>query len=89
MSPAEAHAEIIAIQSLFQLLRDERGVYSVWEHLVSSLGVKGKQAHDARLAAAIQRHAITRLLTFNTGDFMRYSFMRAISPIIWVPKTVS
>ncbi len=89
LSPADAHAEITAIQRLFRLLRDERGVYSIWEHLVSSLGVKGKQTHDARLAAAIQRHAVTQLLTFNTGDFKRYSFLRSISPVDVATGTVS
>ena len=89
LSPADAYAEITTIQRLFRLLRDERGVYSIWEHLVSSLGVKGKQAHDARLAAAIQRHAVTHLLTFNTSDFARYSFLRAISPIDIAAGTVS
>ncbi len=53
MSPADAHTEIAAIRKLFRLLRDERGLYSIWEQLVLSFGVKGKQAHDARLAAAI------------------------------------
>ncbi len=57
MIPAESQAEITSIQKLFRLLRDERGVFSIWERLVSSFGVKGKQAHDARLAAAMQRHA--------------------------------
>ncbi len=81
MSPTESQAEITSIQKLFRLLRDERGVFSIWEQLVSSLGVKGKQAHDARLAAAMHRHAATHLLTFNTSDFARYAFLTAVSPI--------
>src|SRR5262249_54475993 len=62
MAPAEAFAEIRSIRRMFRLLRDERGVYTLWELLVSSLGVKGKQAHDARLAAAMQWHNIGHLL---------------------------
>ena len=81
MTPAQTFAEIRSIRRLFHLLRDERGVYALWEILVSSLGVKGKQAHDARLAAAMQWHNITHLLTFNTADFERYSFVTAFSPI--------
>jgi predicted nucleic acid-binding protein len=80
MSPADVHQEILSIQKLFRLMRDERGVYSIWEQLVSAHGVKGKQAHDARLAAAIQRHAVTHLLTFNISDFTRYSFVTAMTP---------
>lgn len=80
MSPAEAHAELMAIQRLFHLLRDERAVYSIWEQLVVSVGVRGKQAHDARLAAAMQRHSVTHLLTFNATDFGRYTFVNVLTP---------
>jgi len=37
MTSAEAHAELIAIQRLFRLLRDERAIDAIWEQLVSSL----------------------------------------------------
>lgn len=89
MSPREAYTELRAIQQLFSLILDERGVYAVWEGLVSSLGVKGKQAHDARIAALMRRHAVTHLLTFNRQDFSRYSFATAISPIDVVSGTIS
>ena len=88
MSPADAHAEITAVKKLFRLLRDERGIYSIWDQLVVSFAVKGKQAHDARLAAAVQRHLVSHLLTFNTSDFSRYPFMIAVSPIDVASGTV-
>jgi predicted nucleic acid-binding protein len=50
------------------------------EALVVAHEVKGKLAHDARLAAAMQRHAITHLLTFNGVDFGRFSFLISFSP---------
>ena len=81
LSPVETHTELETIKSLFRLLRDERGIYSIWEQLVLTNNVKGKQAHDARLAAATQRHNVSHLLTFNTADFTRYSFATAVSPI--------
>lgn len=80
MSPVDAHSELLMIKSLFSMLQDERGIYSVWDQLVVSFAVKGKQTHDARLAAAAQRHLITHLLTFNTSDFSRYPFLVAVSP---------
>jgi predicted nucleic acid-binding protein len=40
----------------------------------------GKPAHDARLIAAMQRHGITVILTFNANDFSRYQSIRPISP---------
>jgi predicted nucleic acid-binding protein len=81
MTPSEAHVELIAIQRLFRLLRDERAVYGLWEQLVSVVGVQGKQAHDARLVAAMKRHSINQILTFNTADFARYAEITAISPL--------
>jgi hypothetical protein len=53
LSPAEAAAELTALRRLFRLLKDERGIYSAWNELVVAHAVRGKQAHDARLAAAL------------------------------------
>jgi hypothetical protein len=89
MNPAVAHAELNALSRLFRVLRDERGIYSIWNQLVVSHGVKGKQAHDARLAAAIQRHLVSHLLTFNTADFSRYPFLTAVSPTDITSGTVT
>jgi len=81
LNPDDAYAELTSIQRLFRLLRDERAVYTIWEQLVSTADVKGKQAHDARIAAAMQRHSVTHLLTFNTPDFSRYAAVCAVTPI--------
>jgi predicted nucleic acid-binding protein len=80
MSPAEAHAEVLALRRLFSFLRDERSIYDLWEQLVVAHAVQGKQAHDARFVAAMQRHNIRHLLTINTSDFARYTEITAISP---------
>jgi predicted nucleic acid-binding protein len=77
---ADAWAELKAVQELFRLYRDERAIYPAWEQLVVTLGVKGKQGHDARLVAAMQRHAIGHLLTFNANDFSRYSMITVLTP---------
>ena len=57
---------------LFTLFRDERGVFSIWREYVAQYDVKGKGAHDARLVAAMKRHSLDHLLTFNVSDFRRY-----------------
>lgn len=80
LPPADAKSELVALQRLFRLLRDERAIFSAWEQLVATLQIRGKQAHDARLAAAMQRHNVKYLLTFNTGDFTRYSFVSSLTP---------
>jgi predicted nucleic acid-binding protein len=81
MTVPDALNQLTETKELFRLLRDERAIYEIWEQLVSSLEIKGKPAHDARLAAAMRRHGITHLLTFNTSDFARFSFVTAWDPI--------
>jgi hypothetical protein len=64
----------------YPLLRDERGIFSHWLPLLSSNDVKGKNTHDARLVAAMLRHGVTHLLTFNQPDFVRFSEITAVTP---------
>jgi predicted nucleic acid-binding protein len=80
MLPEEADQEIASILKFFRLCPDRRGIFGQWRKLVVASGVKGKQAHDARLAATMKQHAITHLLTFNVADFSRYLFLKAVSP---------
>ncbi|MCC7420389.1 MAG: hypothetical protein IT428_08920 [Planctomycetaceae bacterium] len=47
---------------------------------MTTLDVKGKQAHDARLVAAMTRFSIPHLLTHNYRDFLRYLSITAHSP---------
>jgi predicted nucleic acid-binding protein len=72
MSPAEVDRAIDFGLDLFTLLRDERGVFPLWRELVRQHEVKCKHAHDARLVAAMKRHGLKHLLTFNASDFRRY-----------------
>ena len=72
MRPADANKALDFRIELFTLLRDERGIFSLWRELVRQHDVKGKSAHDARLVAAMKRHGLRHLLTFNIADFGRY-----------------
>lgn len=72
MPVAQSRAEIEKTKLIFTLLRDERAIFDQWERLVAQHDVKGKNAHDARLVAAMNRHELTQLLTFNSRDFARY-----------------
>lgn len=65
---------------VFSLLRDERGIYGRWHDLATAYDVKGKNAHDTRLVAAMQRHGVTHLLTFNGADFARFPGMTVLAP---------
>jgi predicted nucleic acid-binding protein len=55
-------------------------VFSYWRDLVATNDVKGKNAHDARLVAAMQRHGLTDLLSFNKPDFARFTAINAFTP---------
>jgi predicted nucleic acid-binding protein len=77
---AQAEAERSRALSLFTFLPDTSAVYTEWERLVVSQQVKGKNAHYARLVAAMMAHGITHLLTFNLPDFSRYSSIKILDP---------
>jgi predicted nucleic acid-binding protein len=71
--------EIDAILSQFPLLPETPVVFEEWLRLVTEHRVVGKKAHDARLVALLRVHQLSRLLTFNVGDFKGYD-ITAISP---------
>jgi predicted nucleic acid-binding protein len=79
-TPAQAAAELATLRSLFRLVHDTPSVYAEWERLVLTSGVSGKQAHDARLAAAMIVHGVGHLLTFNAADFQRFPTITAYTP---------
>lgn len=80
LTSLEAAAEVSRFKSLFGLLADSAAIMPAWERLVLRHQVVGKNAHDARLVAAMIVHGIDRLLTFNTADFARYQQITVISP---------
>lgn len=81
LTPASASTAIDLWCDLFTLFRDERGIFGRWRELVQHHSVSGKGAHDARLVAAMQRHGLTQLLTFNIADFQRYQDIEPLDPM--------
>ena len=41
--------------------------------LLATYPAAGRQVHDANLVAAMLTHGVTRLITFNDGDFRRFA----------------
>jgi hypothetical protein len=64
----------------FSLLDDPPGLFAGWLALVTAHGCHGKVAHDARYVAALGLHGLTHLLTFNIGDFTRFTGITALDP---------
>lgn len=78
--PAEAvRSEIDKLLDLFPLLPETPAVFDEWLRLVTNRKMVGKQVHDARLAAFLNIHGITHILTFNVVDFKNYG-ITAVSP---------
>lgn len=81
MSLSEADRGVSLLERIFTLLPDTPQVYEEWRRLIVAHGVSGVQAHDARIAAALRVHRVTRLLTFNPQDFARYPGIVAVDPV--------
>ena len=80
LTPAHAERVLVHVEPSVVRLRDLDSAYPEWKRLVAQFGVSGKTAHDARLVAAMNVHGVKRILTFNIGDFTRYSEIQAVSP---------
>ena len=80
LSVAQAAAQLNSLKSMFPVLPDTPEIFSEWERIVVQHKVSGKQAHDARLVAAMNVRNLTQLLTFNTSDFKRFTGITAINP---------
>jgi hypothetical protein len=51
-----------------------------WRKLVNRYGVLGVRAHDARLVALMEAHALTHVLTLNREDFEGYDGISVLLP---------
>jgi predicted nucleic acid-binding protein len=80
MTAMEAEADINQLVRHFHLFRDERAILDRWRQLVVQLRIQGKTAHDARLVAAMDRHGIRHLVTFNDQHFQRFSGIAVFHP---------
>lgn len=80
ITPQDAVQFVEDFTDLMPLLRDERTVYEHWLGLMRVHAVQGKQTHDARIVAAMDRHQIDHLLTFNPKHFRRFSHLTVLSP---------
>lgn len=80
MSCAWAAAQIAHMRRFFVILPENADVQPEWERLVARHSVSGKKVHDVRLVATMNVHRVSRILTFNTGDFSRYPGLTVIDP---------
>ena len=79
-SVAQAEDLVRRFVNLFHLLLDERTIYATWLELVVEHEIAGVTSYDARLAAAMRRHGLDHLLTFNADDFRCYPHVGILEP---------
>jgi predicted nucleic acid-binding protein len=79
-SPIVADRLIGRFERLFTLLPDNPLIHAEWRKLVMNASVIGRQAHDARLGAAMIILGIPQILTFNLADFRRFPGITPLDP---------
>jgi predicted nucleic acid-binding protein len=63
LSIADTDRRLRLLEPIIQVLPDSPVAYAKWRSLVVTLNVLGVQIHDARLAALMQAHVVTHILT--------------------------
>ena len=76
----QAEHLLTRLESVFDLLPEPPTVHAIWRQLVLTHRVRGRQVHDARLAAVMLANGVSHILTFNVADFARYPGIVAIDP---------
>ncbi len=79
-SPSKAADAITRLRGQFALLAEGPESFERWLALVEGAEVRGKRAHDARLAALLLSNGLTRILTLNTPDFHSLPGITAVHP---------
>ncbi len=64
-----AEANAANFEATLSLLPETPEIFPKWKAIVESLGIIGKQVHDARLVAVCHVHGVKNLLTFNSAHF--------------------
>lgn len=72
-SISQTNRLLLSAEKIFPLLSDSPATYSDWRRLIVEYNVSGLQTFDARLVASMVSNGVTRILTFNTKHFVRYS----------------
>lgn len=80
LSIDETELQIQWMERSMSLLEENRQVYLAWRRLLFSHAVQGVQVHDAHLAAVLEVHGITHLLTLNGRDFKRFQKIVPVHP---------
>jgi predicted nucleic acid-binding protein len=76
----QAASKVLEMQGKFDVLLENGRVFEKWFEVVQTEKISGKRAHDARLAVQLWVHNIPNLITFNEGDFAKFSWLSVLRP---------
>lgn len=72
LSPKDALFNASSIRERVQILAEGEAILRRLERIVGDRECRGKQIHDAHIVATALAHGVAKLVTENTGDFLRY-----------------
>lgn len=73
LSVEDALANIEALRGRMRLVVESEGAWERLRSLISRYGCRGKQIHDANVVAAALASGISKVVTANVDDFVRFS----------------
>ena len=79
-STADARVLVDTLRRRFSILPEPDTTLDIWLDIVTRYSVRGRPTHDARLVATMLANGVTRILTFNGGDFTRFAEITVESP---------
>ena len=80
LSPDEADQQLTVATLALSCLAEPADMAERWRKVARENSVRGRQAHDARIAALMLAHGVTHILTLNAADFARYQGITPVSP---------
>ena len=80
LSSAETDERAKIIEAGFWFLPEDERVHAEWRRFVTQYAVVGVQVHDARLVAAMLVHGVSKILTLNDRNFLRYAGILVVHP---------
>ena len=80
LSPAKTDRKARMIERYCKFVPETIAAHDEWRRLIVAHAIQGVQVHDARLVAVMKRYGITRLLTFEKGNFTRFQGISIVAP---------
>ena len=75
-------ADVRSFAAAFRIAEDGPVVTNNLLLLIDTIPVGSKQIHDANIVASMQANGLSKLLTHNTADFIRFASFITVLPLV-------